>query len=296
MASFQKFAVWPVGYFRAYSSWLLRERRSIGARIAALNSEITRIGFITVYYGSETADGKTTLTEQRVGFGVTAGSSLERLCQAYVAQGGNPFDISPFMYPDSTEVLEADADGNATKSVERYPHGGVVAPKSVEYNSPTPKKGENSGFGEYEGGYLNTDRYYPARMGGRMSRGAFDSDTIVRYMHSMRRWTNQSIKERVQDIEWRIVKLCDLREQLLKERDEVLVGAFGGALSGVGDFNEKRFTRDLQTQNLVQDIYELIYETERDGMVRSYSATGNVAFLNFTFGDEPSEIRDALGG
>jgi len=296
MASFQKLGVWPVGYFRAFSSWLLRERRSISARVSAINAEIERIGFITMYYASVTEEGKTTLTEQRVGFGVTAGSSLERLCQAYVVQGGNPFDISPFMYPDSTEVLEANAVGNASKSVERYPHGGVIAPKSVEYNNPSPKTGENSGFGEYQGGYLNTDRYYADRMGGRMSRGAFDSDTIVRYMHSMRRWVNQAIKERVQDIEWRIIKLCDLREQLLKERDETLVAAFGGALSGVADFNKSRFSVDLQMQNLVQDMYERLYDTERDGTVRSFSATHPVAFLNFTFEDKPSEIRDPLGG
>lgn len=296
MASFQKLAVWPVGYFRAYSSWLLRNRRTISARITAINAEITRIGFITVYYASNTVDGKTTLTEQRVGFGVTEGSSLERLCRAYVAQGGNPLDISPFMYPDSTQVLEADARGNATQSVQRYPHGGVVAPKSVEYNDPQPKEGTNSGFGEYQGGYLNTDRYYPARMGGRMSRGAFDSNTIVRYMHTMRRWANQEIKERVQDIEWRIIKLCDLREQLLHERDEALVAAFGGALTGVGEFDEDRFNRDLQVQNLVQDMYQQLYDVESDGTVRAFKAAPRVAFLNFTFDDEPSEIRDPLGG
>jgi len=296
MASFQKLAVWPVGYFRAYSSWLLRNRRTVAARIAAIKAEISRIGFITVYYASKTEDGQTTLTEQRVGFGVTKGSSLERLCRAYVAQGGNPLDISPFMYPDSTEVLEADARGNATQSMQRYPHGGVVAPRSVEYNDPQPKTGTSSGFGDYEGGYLNTDRYYPARMGGRMSRGAFDSNTIVRYMHSIRRWAKQDIKERVQDIEWRIIKLCDLREQLLKEVDEVLVSAFGGALTGVGEFNEDRFSRDLQVQNLVQDMYEQIYDMRSDGTVQAYKAAPRVAFLNFTFEDEPSEIRDPLGG
>ena len=296
MASFQKLAIWPVGYFRAYSSWLLRNRRSIASRIAVINAEVARIGFITVYYASTTQDGKTTLTEQRVGFGVTKGSSLERLCRAYVVQGGNPFDISPFMYPDSTQVLETDARGNAAKSVQRYPHGGVVAPKSVEYNDPQPKEGTNTGFGSYEGGYLNTDRYYSARMGGRMSRGAFDSNTIVRYMHTMRGWANQDIKERVQDIEWRIIKLCDLREQLLRERDEVLVSAFGGALTGVSEFDEARFDRDLQMQNMVQDMYEQIYDTGSDGRVQAFKAAPRTAFLHFTFEDEPSEIRDPLGG
>jgi len=296
MATFQKMSVWPVGYFRAFSSWLLRNRRSIAARLAAIDAEVDRIGFITVLYKADTVDGKVQLTEQRVGFEVTDKSSLGRLCQAYVAQGGNPLDISPFMYPDATEAIEEDAEGNATESVERYPHGGVVAPKSVEYNDPTPKEGENTGFGEYQGGYLNTDRFYAPRMGGRMSKGAFDSDTITRYMHSMRRWASQEIKERLQDIEWRIIKLSDLREQLLKERDEVLVAAFGGALTGVGDFDEARFDRDLQVQNLVQDMYERLYEVEADGKVRSFSATDPVAFLNFTFEDEPSEIRDPLGG
>lgn len=294
MASFSKMAVWPVGYFRAYSSWLLRNRRTIAARMTALNVEIARIGLVTVYYRTEEQDGNIKATEERIGFAVTKNSTLERLCRAYIAAGGNPLDISPFLYPDSVEVIEETPDG-VVRTKEKYPHGGVIAPISANPNEPLPKAGEDTGFGAYRGGQVRSDSYYPSRQGGRVSRGAYDSDTIVRYMHQIRSWANQDIKERVQEIEARIIKQCDLREQLVRERDEVLIQAFGGTLTGLGSFDESRFAGDLRVQVLVQDLYHILYDTEEDGKVRAFQANDQVGFLPFTFEDTPSELRSPLG-
>ena len=219
---------------------------------------------------------------------------MGKLVQAYVANGGNPFDISPFWYPDSTEVISTDAEGNP-QTVQKYPHGGVVAPRSVSANDPVPSA-EDTGYGSYRGGWLRTDRYYPARQGGRTSQGSFDSDMIVRTMHQIRSWDNQVIKERLLEIEARIIKLCDLREQLSRERDEVLVQAFGGVLEGVGEFDEDRFSNDLRVQNLVQDMYEMLFRTQEDGTVQGFIGQKNVPYLQFTFDDLPSENRDPLGG
>ena len=293
MASFSKMAVWPIGYFRAYSSWLLRNRRTISARVRAINAELTRIGFVTVTYRTEKKAGGTKATEERIGFAVTKDSNLERLCRAYIANGGNPLDISPFLSPDSVEIVEG--PGGSVQIQEQHPHGGLIAPMSAEPNEPLSRKGDDSGFGADRGGWIRSDSYYPARQGGRLSRGNYDSDTIVRYMHQIRSWANQDIKERVQDIEARILKQCDLREQLIRERDEVLVQAFGGAMTGLGAYDENRFSGDMRVQVLVQDIYSLLYETKDDGTVKAFRANKQVGFLPFAFEDKPSELRFPLG-
>jgi len=295
MGSFNKMAVFPVGYFRAFSSWLLRNRREVAGRINAITAELDRIGFVTVSYLAKKEGEDWIMTEERVGFSVTQGSSLARLCQAYIAQGGNPLDISPFMEPDSTEAVALDDEGEPI-TIGRYPHGGVIAPISVEANDPQPQVDGKTGYEGYRGGFLRTDRYYPARLGGRQDRGAFDSDSVVRMMHQMRSWANQGIKERVLELEARIIKLCDLREQLTTERDEMLVQAFGGVLSGVDDDDSERFANGLRVQNLVQDLYERLFETDATGSVTAYRANVKVPFLNFALKDVPSENRDPLGG
>jgi len=295
MSTFGKMATFPTGYFRAYSSWLLRNRRDVVARVQVLSAEINRIGFVRcIYEGYEDEDGNVRRRENRITIAVTEGSSLARLLQAYIALGGNPLDISPFAYPDSTEV-EVSPDGTEVIT-EEYPDGGVVAPRSASYDSPADEPGE-TGYGASKGGSPSTDRYYPGRMGGKVDRGAFDSNAIVKVMHHIRSWANQDIKERLQDIEWRIIKLADLREQLLYERDEALVQAFGGALTGLPDiFDDDQFMRGHLVQNLIQDMYKLLYETEWDGTVRSFSVNANTGFSYFIVPGEVSEIRDALGG
>jgi len=297
MASFSKMAVFPVGYFRGFSSWLLRNRRSVAARIRAINAELGRIGFITVTYRTEEKEGSTLATEDRTGFSVTKNSSLERLVRAYIANGGNPLDISPFMHPDGTTV-NADLDNNGEIDVtEQYPHDGIIAPISTNPNEPLPKEGSTTGFESDRGGFARSDDYYPGRQGGRKSRGDFDSNTVVRTMHKIRGWANQDIKERLQEIEARIIKLCDLREQLIVERDEVLIQAFGGTnvLAGVGPLDDARFPGELRVQTLIQDMYGLLYQSEPDGTVRAYSGKDDLGFLKFTFPDKTSEYTRSIG-
>ena len=297
MASFSKMAVWPVGYFRAYSSWLLRNRRAVAGRLKAIEAELARIGDITVIYRTEEKDGNTVATEERVGFGVTKNSSLERLVRAYIANGGNPLDISPFLKPNSREVIPEDGDV-AAKTKDIYPFGGLMAPMSANPDEPLPIAGKDTGYGANRGGFMPSDGYDPGRQGGKVNRGSWDSDLFVRYMHQMRSWANQDIKERVQEIEARILKLCDLHEQLEKERDYVLKQAFGGALSGglSKPLDENLFDGGLRVQVIVQDFYNLLYETDETGKVTAYKANDNAKLLPFTFEDAPSEVtRFPLG-
>jgi len=295
--TFDKMSVWPTGYFRSTTSWLLQARRDVPKRLAVINAEIQRIGFVTVTYRTQSQGDSVMATEERVGISVTHGSSLGRLLQAYIAQGGNPFDISPFSHLKGRQIVSVDADGNQTIS-DTYPNGGVVAPISVNYNDPLPIRGEDTGFGTYRGGYLKTDRYFPPRQGGKMDRGSTDSDIVVRTMQQIRGWANQDIKERLQNIEWRIIKLCDLREQLEKERDEILVQALGGgSVIEVGQLDPVRFNPGLQIQVLIQDMNQILFEMAEDGSVPSYGQpNATLNFLGFTFRDAVSEVaRDAMG-
>jgi hypothetical protein len=288
MGSFSKLSVWPVGYFRAYSSWILNARRELPARIDTLSAEIHRIGIIRVAYKSEVIDGTAIMTEEKIGVSVTSGSSLERLVQAYIANGGNPLDISSFMYPDSTSFDED------LKSNQQYPHGGVLAPMSSNPNEPLQST-DDTGYGSYRGGWIRSDKFYPGRQQGRVSQGGFDADSIVRAMHQIRAWANQTIKERLLEIEARIIKLSDLREQLVLERDEILVQAFGGVLAGVGPFDENRFDPALRVQNLIEDISKIIYESGPDGIAVAPRHRPD-AYLPFTFPDLPSDLASSLGG
>lgn len=302
MASFSKMAVWPVGYFRAASAWLLRERRDVALRVAVISAELNRIGFVKVVYARTQEGASIKATEQRIGFSVSRNSSLARLVQAYIANGGNPFDVSGFLHPDQTLIL-TDEDGEMAY-VQTYPNGGVVAPRSVNYNEPLPEVvttddgGRNpvkSGFEEYEGGHPSTDRFYQARMGGAVNRGAWDSNTVVRVMHEIRGWANQTIKERLQDIEARIIKLSDLHEQLTHERDYVLVQAFGGSLDGVAQADrDSQFDPGMMVQGLIADMYALIFETGERGFPVGFTPNPQIGFLQFTFPDKPSEGSGGL--
>jgi len=278
MSSFDKMVTWPIGYYRSTTSWLLRNRKEIGARISTIRAEIERIGIVSVGYEASTSeDGEK--TETRSSISVTSDSNVGRLMQAYVANGGNPFDISPFMYPQDS-----------------FPHGGVVFPQSVDdHEDHLPVMIEDgtvdSGYGASQGGWLKTDRYYAPRQGGKMDQGAYDSDTIVTGMHQVRKWANQEIKERLQDMEWRIMKQCDLREQLTHEADDILIEAFGGVLSGVDEPDDGRFDSNLLVQNVIQEMYQLIYQTGESGLVSSFAPNPLVPLYGFTFKNVESEMN-----
>lgn len=287
MSSFSKLSAFPAGYFRASNSWLLRNRKEISKRTAVIQAEIERIGTVTVTYDTQTVNGSVRRTENRTGFSVTPNSSLGKLVRAYITQGGNPNDISPFMHPDTTQIIDFDANGNPITQ-EQYPYGGVAAPMSASPDEPVPQAGQ-SGFTAFPGGYVRLNAYLPARQGGRQDPGGVDHDALVSSMHHMRNWAKQDIDERLRRLEWQIIKLCDLREQLIQERDEVLVQAFGGAQSGVGAFDPDRFNPAMQVQNLTQDMYDLIYPKDGDGNAAPRS-NNNAYAINWVVEDNGPDL------
>ena len=234
------------GSWQSYRSFILNERRDAEKRAAVIEAELSRIGEIVVFYASSmNEDGTTAVTEQRVGMTISPGTSLEKLMQAYVAQGGNPFDISLFLMPDTTILL---ADGSEQ---DQYPYKGIIAPQSDAYTIGLV----------YKGGYLPLKKYLPARTGGRVE--LMDSTTAT-HIDRSRRWTAQALREKVHDIEARIIKLCDLREQLLKELD-ALTAAMGGISPGFPLLDDSIFDSDVSVAKIVSYIDSIFYEKDDTG-------------------------------
>lgn len=306
MPSFSKMGVFPAGYFRATTQWLLRERRDVVTRIDTLQAELLRIGRVKISY-APLAEGEGIKRSARpTGFDVTKGSSLARLMQAYIATGGNPYDISGFLYPDTTEW--ADTEGGPVRR-EKYPGGGFVAPISSSYNDPmpmpvtdpdalegdVPPSPQQTGYEAYPGGQINSHRYAPGRMGGRLDRGTWDYATVNRVMHDVRGWANKEIKTRLQNMEWRIIKLSDLAEQLEQERDVVLMDAFAGQLNNMPLLDEDKIDPKRLCQVIIQDMYSLLYETNAGGVPFAFRANVQTGFLRFMFPDVPEDVAGSMG-
>lgn len=278
--SFQWLGTFRQGSWQAYRRFILEERRDVGERMAVIEAELTRIGEITVYYGSTVDDeGETVITEERENVSVPSDSSLGKLLQAYMALGGNPFDISLFLDPDSTVIVD-DTDPEQAGQ-ETQPHGGVVYPKSGSY-----VPGER-----YDGGFLQIKKYVPARVGGRKSLG----DTNVASKIDMgRRWVRQEIQTKRNDLEARIIKLMDLREQLLEEQ-EALTLAVAGVSPEIPDLDENRYDKQLSVAHIVEAIDSVFYEMDEtntpDFTTENADQLANYPFL---LSDDPEEENTAL--
>jgi hypothetical protein len=240
------------GSWVSLRSFLLYERKDIGKRISVINSEIKRIGNITVQYnsvsGTETEENK--MTEERLGFSVTKNSSLHKLITAYVVMGGNPLDISFFFIPDRAVLI----DGN---KYEEYPYGGMVYPVSVDYE-------RGSEFGPSTSGFSPLRKYKPLRVGSRKDISV-DEELFVNMVSDIRKFSTQEIRVKIHDMESRIIKLCDLREQLIDERDQILVQAFGGLVSSIPNFDTERFAMSLRVPAVIKEIDNIFFSRNDEG-------------------------------
>jgi len=246
MSSFGGYARFRSGYWLGIRGWLLRERRDVPKRLRVIDAELKRIGDVVVTYDGEVDEitGARVANEQRIGFWVTPGSSLEKLIQAYIVTGGNPFDISMFLKPSTTQVIEVNEDGEPTRW-ELFPGGGVGAPANRDGPLATDNTwSDKTTWGADPGGYLNLKKYQPARIGGRKPYGSPETLNAAR-MRKIRGWANQEIAEKLHRLEWQIIKLCDLREQLEQERDHTLAEAWGGVFTEFDDLWEGETTEDV---------------------------------------------------
>lgn len=203
------------GAWEEFRRFSLLQRQNVPSRVRVLDKEISKIGQIRIRFErAVTEDGESRMTERRAGLDIKEGTALCKLLQAYIARGGNPFDISMFLSPDSYNVSD---EGKYT---EDQPYGGVVYPTSAE--------AEFSGVDTR--GWLNLWRYIPRKTGDKKSPWSDYGIEIGSKTESAKGWISQEIKELRNDLEARIIKLCDLREQLMKERFDLIQEAVGGTV------------------------------------------------------------------
>jgi hypothetical protein len=264
--------------WKAFRNWVLNERRTISPRLRTINAELRRIGRITVFYQRvntvvQTAEGAEreieTVTEQRIGIVVSPGSSLEKLVQAYIAVGGNPMSISLWLQPDQIQfTTEGDppedpddnpnekfTDAGSETNPYDQPYGGVVAPRSADAYGPG---------GVYPGG-LPTFIRDPYTQAGRYFHQGDASSKIAIRMDYARRWVGQTIAE-IALLESKIIKMMDLREQLLVERDTIIQQALGGSVVDFPDPPDgTRYARNLGLSRIVTEMDSVFYETTDTG-------------------------------
>jgi len=264
--------------WRAFRNWILTERRSVAPRLRVIDAELRRIGRITVFYRRvrevmQTPDGAEleveNVTEEREGFVVTPGSSLEKLVQAYVAAGGNPMSISLWLQPDevqftTTEDPQEDPDDDPNEvftdlgppsNPADQPYNGVIAPRSTD---------SYGAGGRYPGG-LPTFIRDPYTLAGKyFQQGETGAKVAIKADHA-RRWAAQNLTE-LGALERRIVKLMDLREQLTQERDTLIQQAVGGSVQSFPlPPDQDRFARNLHLTRIVSEIDRTFYVIGPDG-------------------------------
>lgn len=265
--SFGWLGMFRQGAWQEFRSFILQQRRDALKRISVIDAELRRIGYIRVLYRREDpADITSAVTEERVGLQIQENSSLGNLIQAYIAQGGNPFDISMFLSPDmamptgdvtETVVHTTDEEGNAvTETVatqivfEQYPYGGMTWPEGSD-----PGRG-----GIYTGGWIPLWRYPPRKLGTNQTFSTNLVDAGVPIDRS-REWLTQEIKTLRNDLEARIIKLCDLKEQLFNEKNGLIPQAMGGTLNGVSFVGAVTH----HVSSIVDDIDSIFYPDLPDG-------------------------------
>jgi hypothetical protein len=248
------------GSWLEFRNFALNQRKNATSRITMINSELAKIGFIRVLYErTDTSNNLSKMSEKRIGLEISANSSLCKLLQAYVMKGGNPFDISMFLIPDSYTLVE-DADGEEQIS-ETQPYSGILAPQTDENQEV---QGDIS-----TAGWIPLWKYPPRKMGSKVSIWGIGKEVSVA-VTSARKWISQEIKELRNDLETRIIKLCDLREQLLKERDELIVGAMGGVTKDIL-FNADAYSSTHHLSYITNTIDKEIFPNLTDAGERDFS-------------------------
>lgn len=189
--------------------FMLKERAAIGDRAKVINAELEKIGEVSMGW---VAGDDGNATEQRTMLTVTnPASSIAKLLQAYTVVGGNPFDISMFLVP--SKGLGPNEDGVVRR---KQPGGGVVSLQSGGF-AMGPFKASQAQQGQATVGLYQFGR----KSGPNAPEDPGDQIAIARG----RKWIEKEIRYKRTDLERRIIKLCDLREQLQYELYEMAQAA-----------------------------------------------------------------------
>jgi len=207
------------GQWRVFREFVTQERRDVNSRSRVILAEQNRIGRAFVLYKLDESTGLP--TEKRAGFQIEGGPNcaIGKLVSAYVALGGNPFDISMFLRPDQGVIGE---DG---QYFDPYQPGSGVAYKlgfSYSFDSATNNAD------------ANLSGYKPSRIGGEREVGEERLSTPIKLL---RNWNTKEMYQKRILIEERILKLSDLYEQLEQERQDLIRANRGVDIRGVYDTN-----------------------------------------------------------
>ena len=188
------------GGWQSFRKFVLEERKDISDRIATLEKQKNSLGEVIVIY--KVVDGTT--TQIRQSFSVTPdGSVLHDLCQVYIAYGGNPLDISMFLSP--TQMFVHNPEDETSLHIDNGPMNGAVSPMS---GSPDQDV--------FTGGWMEWDKHIFWKVGNAevpMDRLEWSVRTVSR----ARCWVEKEIRNKRNKIEEKIIKICDLVEQLNQE-------------------------------------------------------------------------------
>lgn len=240
--SFRWLAMTRRGSWMSFRKFILEEKRDVDSRILTIDAELDRIGTLFVEY-EKTTDTKKP-TQKRKRFYVTRNSTLEKLLRVYISVGGNPLNISMFITPKDIEVVEN--DGNTF--YENTAMGGVVAPLS---GSPVEET--------YTGGWLNWNKDPKWHIGNAeipMSKQLWAIKTIKK----SRAWAEKEIRTKRNKIEEKIIKLCDLYEQLENEKELLEQKTRSFSLEARTDFSIQ------QTLEYPVHLVDAIYWKQTDGV------------------------------
>jgi hypothetical protein len=138
------------------------------------------------------------------------------------------------------------------KEIQTQPNHGLVTPISGDYALGA----------EYKGGYLTVKKYTPARVGGRKE---LEDSRIASAVDLTRRPFNQTIQYRIHAMEARIIKLCDLREQLMSEIDTLNM-SFSGTAGALPTLDQEFYNPDLGVVKIVSSIDGIFYVKDKDGI------------------------------
>lgn len=266
------------GQWLEFRRFVLLQRQNVGYRINYINKEISRIGEIRIIYEKVGEGEEQVCTEKRVGLEVDTSSSLGKLLKAYIAQGGNPFDISMFLRPDSYEWIEreneptegqavtTDSQGNTQNVYKSYdqPYGGVLYPRTA-----TAEESEQVDTS----GWLPILKYPGWRLGGSNKSIYPRADEIGGVIYHARKWATQEISHLRNNLESRIIKLCDLREQLLIERDDILFNALSGTTANLAPYDPNIQLDEVHLSHIVTNIDLNFFEAKDQEQLEGSSDT-----------------------
>lgn len=270
------------GQWLEFRRFVLLQRQNVGFRINHINKELERIGNIRISYEivGEGEDQK--MTEKRVGLEVDISSALGKLLKAYIAQGGNPFDISMFLQPDSYEWIEreegqedstgeviTDESGNVQNiyKVETQPYGGIITPltSSIEDSEQLDTSG-----------WLPLWKFPPRRLGGKKNIYP-RADQIGGVIYHARKWATQEISHLRNNLEARIIKLCDLREQLMLERDDLLFNALSGTATSLAPYDPNKQLDEIHLSHIVTNIDLNFFEAKDQDVTTAPNSVDRVS-------------------